>query len=325
VEARSNGAWTLRPLGLGEVLDRAITLTIRNAPLFIIIAVVYALPQAVFAYYGAQDQAQFFGGFADAMRDAVEGKHVNVQSILRAQRQTTVFNGFTVLLYLWLLAGLPLYSMALIAAASLRYRGEPATPREAYSIALRRAPSLIGITLIYLAILLIGVFIIIVAGVSIVLGITLLAGFVRNTAITSIAIIVIAVVAVIVGLITALAIALGYVSVHIAWMTNVFEGSSLVRSVAKGFDRVFDRAILRRSIWTGITYSVLSAGYSFFVIVCVGLIGAATRSNVAAVAFSSLMQIGLAAFFAVFFMIYYYDVRVRREGLDLELAAKRLG
>jgi hypothetical protein len=36
------------------------------------------------------------------------------------------------------------------------------------------------------------------------------------------------------------------------------------------------------------------------------------------------MQIGLAAFFSVFFMIYYYDIRVRREGLDLELAAARL-
>ena len=33
------------------------------------------------------------------------------------------------------------------------------------------------------------------------------------------------------------------------------------------------------------------------------------------------MQVAVASFFAVFFMIYYYDVRVRREGLDLALAA----
>ena len=95
----------------------------------------------------------------------------------------------------------------------------------------------------------------------------------------------------------------------------------MVRSVVLGFSRVFSRSSLRRSLLVAAAYAILSGGYTAFIIACVGLIGSLVRSNIAAVAFSSLMQVGVASFFAVFFMVYYYDIRVRREGLDLALAA----
>ena len=272
----AGAAWPLRPLGLGEILDRAITLTVRNFPLFALIAILYALPQAVFAYYGSENQAQLFGGFADAIRDAAAGKTVDFNAIIKAQNQSNVFNGFTVLLYLWLFTGLPLYTMALICAAALRYRGEAASVGIAYRSAFKRTLSLIAITLAYAAVALIAMTVLFVVVFSVLLGIGViyrLSGGGSNAALSTILLTFFTVASLAAGAAMVALVVMGYMAVHIAWMSNVLEGAPVVRAVALGFSRVFSRPLLRRSLLVAAAYSVLSGGYTILVLVCVGLIG----------------------------------------------------
>ena len=143
----AGAAWPLRPLGLGEMLDRAITLTIRNFPLFALIAILYALPQGVLAYYGSEDQAQLFGGFTDALREAAAGKHVDMDAVAQGpnpdQRLQRLYR-HAVLVALR-------RASALHDGADLRcfpaLSRWPVTVGSAYRGALQRTASLIAITL----------------------------------------------------------------------------------------------------------------------------------------------------------------------------------
>ncbi len=319
MDSRPVTAWTLRPLTIGELLDRAITLTVQSFGVLALIALVYAIPQGLLAFYGTQDQSQFFGDFFDAMRSASAGKHPDLDALLKAQSAAAVFNVWTVLLYVWVSFGLPLYTTAMIYAVSKRYRGLTATTSESYRVTLRSWLTLVGITVVYFVIMITVVGAVTLAGVSIIVAIGLFGSALHNTAVLTVAIVLIAIVATVGTLFFCLAIGMGYVALHFAWMSKLFEGLPLVKAITVSFVRVFGRRSLKRAALFSAAYLLFASGYTLFVLAGVALIGSLFHSNVAAVAFSTLLQVGAAAFFAALFMVFYYDTRVRREGLDLEL------
>jgi len=77
----------LRPLGLGEMLDRAVTLCVRHFALFSLIFVVYAIPLAVLQYFGTADQAKMFGPLTDILRAQAAGKSIDPNALAKAFSQ----------------------------------------------------------------------------------------------------------------------------------------------------------------------------------------------------------------------------------------------
>ena len=62
-------AGPLRPLGLGELLDRAVKLTIRYFVLFGLIVAVFALPEIVLQYFANEQTAKFMTALAGMVRN----------------------------------------------------------------------------------------------------------------------------------------------------------------------------------------------------------------------------------------------------------------
>ncbi len=324
MEIRPPDAWTLRPLSLGELLDRAITLTVRNFPVLALIALAYALPQAVFQYFGSADQSQIVNSFVETMRDAAAGKPVNYDALIKAQRQASVFNGWTVMLYVWLLVGLPMYSTSMVYAVSRRYRGLDASAADSYRFTLRHWGTLIGISLVYFVIAAVTMVVLLFASLSIIFALSFLGASLRNNTVLTVSVILIGGVTILMAAAIFVVTVMGYIALHFAWMANVLEGTPLVKSITSSFGRIFGKQIIRRSAMLAAAYFALAAGYGIFVFSVVALLGSTVHSNIAGIAIATLMQTGVATFFATLFMVFYYDTRVRREGLDLELAAAAL-
>src|ERR1700730_131734 len=106
----------LRPLSLGEQLDRAVTLCVRNAPAFLLIYLAIGVPVAVFQMFGSEDQSRAIGGFVDMIRSQKTPSAKELSAL-----QSPVFNGYTAaLLCLYAFIG-PLVQATLVFAASREY------------------------------------------------------------------------------------------------------------------------------------------------------------------------------------------------------------
>lgn len=307
----------LRPLGLGEILDRAVTLCVRHFALFALIFVVYAVPIAIFQFFGTADQAKFFGSLTDVVQAQAAGKHVDPNAITKALSQTpAVLNVWTGLLILALVFVSPLPTAAMIEAASELYLGGASSFERAYRTALDRWLPLIGVNLLYIAagiglyivifiVALIFVFaIVLVAKASTPLGVAM--GIVFG------------------GIFLLAALAFGVIAtlaIQISYFGCVVERQPFVTAFSRGISRVFGGTGLRRSLIAGLAYVAVLMGIGLVSLVGQSLLYGFLKSNVAGTIYETIVRVATAAFTTAFVAIFYYDLRVRTEGLDLHVAA----
>ncbi len=306
----------LRPLGLGEILDRAVTLCVRHFALFSLIFVVYAIPVAILQYFGTADQAKLFGSLTDILQAQAAGKHVDANAISSAFSQTPVFNLWTVLWFVALLFVSPLPTAALIDAASKLYLGGPIDFEQAYKTALNRWLPMIGINLLYVAAgigLYLAVF---VVGLIVVFALILVT---KASTVLGVAM------SVIFGGIFLLAL-LGFgvvaaLAVQISYFGCVVERMPFVTAFSRGISRVFLGTGLRRSLLAGLAYVAILIGIGLVGLTGESILYGFFKSNVAGTIYETIVRVGTAAFTTAFIAIFYFDLRVRREGLDLHVAA----
>jgi hypothetical protein len=115
------------------------------------------------------------------------------------------------------------------------------------------------------------------------------------------------------------AIALGF-----AFNAIGLEGSPAFTAIGLGFARIFNRRELGRAALVVLAISAIYVGIYLVFFALFGLIQSVVHSfalvELASVPFSLVST----TFIALLFAVYYFDVRVRREGLDMQAALDRL-
>jgi hypothetical protein len=307
----------LRPLGLGEILDRAVTLCVRHFIVFALIWVVFVLPLVICQFLGTEDQTKIFGALADILKSTNSGKGTDSSTILSAMQGKPVLNAWTGAYFFMLLFVAPLPSGAMIAAAGALYRGELVDFASAYRTGLARYFQLLAYNVMWIVSALIlyvaVIFIAVIIGLAFAAFATVLKGIGVAIAVALGIALFLLVVA------FALVISVAY---EIGVFTCVLERRGFIDAFASGIQRVFGGIGLRRSLLVGLAF--LAIVFGIWIVVGMGqaILYGLVRSHILGTAFSAVMSIATAGFTTAFMTIFYFDLRVREEGLDLQLAAQ---
>lgn len=308
---RMAGEWLpLRPLSIGEIFDRAVTLYVRNFALFTLIALAVILPLTL---------AQLFG----TRGTASEYQQILAQ-IQHPQRATsTVATGadFTWLFLIFFLALVlaPFANVAIAAGVALLYRRQQPSWRTCYTLALRRSLPIFGT--IFLEFVILGS---VVIGGAIAFGAALVASVVAFRFVPAAGVVMIA----ILGMAWLLLVGVCYLAIAFAFDALVIENLSVFDAVGRGFARLFNRRELGRAVLIVLAFIAIYIGIYVLLITVVGLLIAFVHSmtlvsTVNAIA-SGLISLVATCFIDLLIAVYYFDVRIRREGLDMQAALDRL-
>ncbi len=304
----------LRPLGFGEIFDRAITLYIRNFVPFAAIVAVLIVPSAILQYLLDRASQPEFDVFWRMIQHPGRVPTEPMPSMFLSPAFDVALVALLILTYaVW-----PFALNAVAIGVARLYRSVPIEFRACYEAALRRWRQTIAMIVVdfliftawYAAVLiLIGalVFIVIAVGAVAPQG-AFLFGFGA-------------------GLLGVLllfpSLAPLVVALTFSMYAIVIEERAVIDSLVLGFQRVFNRHEFWRAVLFAIaTGAVVIAGSTLFSFIGIAAAFAHLPSVQAIV--ESLGRAVLAPFGAVLMAVYYFDVRIRREAFDLEATLERL-
>jgi hypothetical protein len=308
VEATPPSGHPLRPLGLGEVLDRAVTLCVRFFVPLALVDAGSAVVRGLYNAYTGTDLARFWTDVAaDVRAHAVIAAH--------PPAGTHAFS------FLIVFVIEPIVGGALIAMTSEVYLGRRASLRQAYRRAWARALPLVMIAAIFL----VGSFVfVVVVGALVAFGVVFASGFASVVGIwrwSASAVAVLVIVAATLALaMSAAALLLAY---DLSSIACVVEGASPVRAIALSARRLFAKTRVRRTLLFAGAGLAISLG-------CYALVSAAVvavpfiHSGIGANVLQTIAGAAAAMLGTAFSCIFYYDLRVREEGYDLQFAALEL-
>lgn len=304
----------LRPLGFGEIFDRAITLYIRNFLPFAAIVSVIVVPLAVLQYVADQSSVPQWDQLIQVLKEPAKAP---ATPVLPAMFVSPGVAGVVVLMLLvvWMLWPFALNACA-IGIARI-YRGKPVEFGACYRASFRRWPSVIGLLFSegvlfivwYMAVVLL-----------VVISVLLVALFMRAWMPAGV---VAAIAAVLVFFLALLTVVPLFVALTFAMNAVVIEERPVFSAIAEAFGRVFNR----HEIWRALLFSLAAGAIMFGASMLVsGLVFVAMIYHlvVLEVIVSSLFRAAIAPFSIVLLAVYYFDVRIRREGFDLEAGLDRL-
>jgi hypothetical protein len=303
---------SLRPLGVGEILDRAVTLCVRHFIALATIYVVYAIPLAIVSFASAKQLQRFIG----LITQAAQSGHgtPTTEQINAALVASPVDSAFALAAVVFTLLIGPLPNAALIESVTAFSLGRTSSFKQAYRVALDRYFNMLGVTFLFVLVagalyivfaILAFVFVLLVALVvaaSQTAGIIL--GIVVGT-IATVALLGIALVAVL--------------AFQLAYFSCVVERASFVEAFARSLRRVYSRVGLRRSLLVGLIYAAIGIGIGLVSIAGQGLGIALFHSPIVASIYETIIRVATAAFTIAYIGAFYLDLRVREEGLDLQL------
>ena len=310
----------LRPLSIGKMLDRAFTICFKNFVPFLSLVAVVVIPQLILSYFSSRDLLSTMNdAFGTLSTGGADTASPTVLSDKILQAETNAGPYFLALSLLGLLF-VPLSNAAVVSGVSRAYLGLPVRFAQCYGDAVRRWPALIGLMLIWLAVVMIAVMTVLIAFFIVGAALGVIAGFLG---------IVGTIVAVIIGIAAGLTALLFtfqlYLAAAYSFVTVVLEGSGPIVACGSGFARVFGAGQFWRSL--GIAASLFGIILGLYLVGAVvgGITIALTRSFSMEFVVSGLVgAFGYPFLFAVV-AVSYYDVRIRREGFDLQMLAAQLG
>ena len=311
------GVDSLRPLSIGELLDRAFAISFKHIVALFSLVIVVVGPQIMFYYLGARSILDLLSSQLTSMQGAATGASaLDPNKMLQAYANGVPF--FLAFLAIGLFL-VPLSNAAVVSGVSRAYLGLPVRFRDCYGDALPRWPALLGLTLLWFLIAF-------AAGTGLFVSLFLL-----TAALTAIGILGTAgiVISILLGIATGVVLLLGALQLYLAaafsFVAAVLEGHGAGAALSSGFRRVFGENQFWRSL--GIAAAL------FGIIIGVELVGGVIGWTAVALTHSFGLEFGVSALiqsltypfaFAVVALC-YYDVRIRREGFDLQMLAARLG
>lgn len=303
----------LRPLGAGELLDRAVTLLVRFFPQIVGAVAIMVVPVAILR---ALLQPHAADAYADVVRVLGSAGNPASQRAALEALQAHGASGQAVALLLIVSIAISLLGFnavtAIVAAAS---RGTPIGIAPAYALALRRWPRQLLVSLAFLVIA-IGVFIVVLVVyfvlILFVVGVAAAAKGIPAIPIVVGSIVGLAFLALLLAVVCSFSIAYTLASVAI-----VTEGLDVGAAISAGLRRAFGRRTAVRSLLAGLVMNaVLFLGSLPFAAVA-GTLAVLAHAPVLAEGVNAVGQIGIDALLGTFAVVFSADVRVRREGLDL--------
>jgi hypothetical protein len=301
----------IRPRTLGEILDRAVSLFTRHAaPLATILAIV-GIPLLIFQIIALPETTR---GLSDLQR--VFAASHDPQAMQRVLAQINAGQSTTWLGLFWLITSLfaPLGNVAFFFATWQLFTGMAVHIGAAYHVAIRRWFAAIVASLSF------GV---IAIGAAIPLFIAYLIVVIGIAAIVHAAPIVGIVVGIVLGLALFVAFLAGFAVFYVAWQLALIavatEQSNPFRAIGLGLRRTFTGGALVKSVLVGIVTVTISFGGSILLATASGGIAALTHIAVLYPILAAIGGLLLNGLIAVFLVGYALDVRVRREGFDLDL------
>ncbi len=303
----------LRPLGFGEIFDRAITLYIRNFVPFAAIVMVLVVPLAILQYFlDLSSQPQL---------DALVRIFTHPERI-RTEHMPPTFNspasiGIFIALLLLTYAAWPFALNAVAVGVARLYRDLPVEFRICYEVAFGRWPQIMG--MIGISLLVFAGWDVVVSAVAVILSLAI--GLFLT--LTPVAFWISFAVGLIVILALLPSLAPLVVALTFSMYAAVIEERGVVESLVLGFSRVFNRSEFWRALLFSIAICAVILGGSA-VFGMIGLVAAFAHLPLLQAIIESLARAVIAPFGVVLLAVYYFDVRIRREGFDLETSLKRL-
>jgi hypothetical protein len=302
-------AMELRPLDLGEIFDRAITLYVRNFRAFAGIVFVTVVPVAIVQYFLILHELPELNTSLALLAHPER---------LGTQHVPTMFDS-PATLALWVVSALVAYVTTTIALSAVGvgvarvYYGRPVDFAACYEPVLHRWRSLLALLGAALAMLIVAyVAAILLMMIPIAIGVlSARSGFP-----------VVLVLAVTVMLFAVLfAVLLVFITSAFGFYGVVIESLPAFASLRLAFARVFNRNDFGRALLCSIAVGVLwfasTALFDSFGFV------ALARWPSAYVTLDALVRIVVLPFIGVILALFYFDVRIRNEGFDLEVEMER--
>ena len=303
-----------RPRGLGEIIDRAIALYVRNFVVFMSIMLCLLLPMAAAEYFLMPDSSATNAAFFQTIVESRGGGHQTPEEKARTAKvlnQNQLTPQQLALLLLILLVS-PLATVATAVAVAHLYVAQKADWRASWRAALRRWPRIVGLTCLEL----------------IALGITGFTGFFALTIGTVVGVLALRSVPPFAFAVLAIAAVLGLVWFVVFLMQALLvfsfalyavaiEDMPVFRAFRSGFFRVFDRTAFRSAL---VAIIAMAVEFGILILSMGGqlLFSALWHNHAVNVAYGTLVQTLFTGFLTVFIAVYYFDVRTRAEGLDLQ-------
>ncbi len=292
----------LRPLGFGELFDRAVTLYVRNFIPFSLIVLVVMIPNSIAQY---SMQAQSLAQIAALLKGAGGATPTDPFAVYSSGSF-----GFAMLMLFIFFLCLPFMFNAVALGVARLYSGQRVDLRACYGRALGRFWPIVG--LVVMAIL---IFFGAILGMGLVVGLVAAIGIGIATlgkvfAVIGVVLVVVLYLALI-GVAILLGIALGF-----AMLAVVIEEKSVFDSIGIGFSRVFARSEIGRAMLYALASFAISIANLLIVYAVMGL-AIYLRQSWLVTLENVVVTTAIYTYSTILFAVYYYDVRIRREGLDL--------
>ena len=304
----------LRPLGIGEILDRAVNLCVKHFMPLCLIYVVFMIPFSFVQYYATKDLSAMLQAFADASK---AGGSTDPSVVLRHLGAGSSTNPGVLLLGFVLLVLSPLPAGALIEATSCYYFSRPTSFAQAYRVGLSRYLNMLGVSVLFFAagsLLYLGLILVIVA-------LAFAIGFIYSQLIPVLGI----ALGVIVGILILAAIFAIVVFVMLAlqlsYVMCVVERANFAVAFSRSFARLSSGIGLRRAAIVGLAYLAITFGIGLVALLGQLLILSFSQSPAAGAVYEAVVRVISSAFTTALIVIFYYDLRVREDGLDLQIEA----
>ncbi len=299
-------AGTLRPLSFGEIFDRAVTLYVRNFVQFSVILLLVVVPVAILEYFGDRTSGQNLHQILAQLSRARAGLPAPPPQF-----------GILWALLLTLLIS-PLANVAIAVGVARAYFGQPFTWRQCYAAAASRWAAIVGLTAVAAVIFFISIFVgafglTLLAIVSYLLFKTLVAAGIA-----------LAVLAIAASLAWLAAIVLLLITVGFAYYAIGIEGAGVFDALGGAFARVFNRREIGKALLLAFALGAIEIGAVLIFAIVLALASSVVHSRIIVLAANAAVSIFTSAFSAVLLAVYYFDVRVRREGLDLQASLDAL-
>lgn len=297
----------LRPLGIGEIFDRAVTIYVRYFVVFTLMMLTLLAPVGVvriFLMPNPDDYAKLIASMGKAT------------GTLPPNFWSWYGGLFAVGMVVLILT--PFVTNAVALGVANLYTGHTPSYGGSFQAVLGRWAPLMGTALLNL-LMLFGTYLLAVFLITIIVVIGV--AFVQ-------AALPLAVVAFIIGGLLFVAYLLFLAVMVVAYSFSLYgstiERQSVTAAIGAGYGRIFNKHELKKATLVALAFmglnvgvTVLSGSVSFFMYLVV-------KNTALTVVVETLVSAMFYSFTTILLAVYYYDVRTRAEGLDLEVDLARL-
>ena len=301
----------LRPLGAGELLDRAVTIFVRYFIPIVIVLAVAIVPVVALEGIVSPRSGHVFSDLGRVFSNA--GDPAAAAAAQRALESDSPAFGVTFLLVVVAICLRLLAWSAIVTIVAHAYAGTATTIGHAYAVGLRRWPQQLLIALVFFVIGIIAVIPVLILYVIVIVAVVALTAL-HQTAAT-----------IVVGVLGVLILIAGfavvgswvYMTYQLAAVAVVTETRNAIAAIGAGLRRGAASGMRRRTIVAGIVVFLVSQAGALPIYGIAAIAIALTHVDAVYFAIVGAGTVLLEGLVAAFVVVYAVDVRVRREGIDI--------